>query len=209
MSPLPLPLSLLPFQDKRNRNPNWTDAEIVRFLEMLEEDGHVRDLVANRNKKVFCEIAQRLVNEGADKTWDQCRIKLKNLKSQYRYVKERIPNIDELDMEDDAVVRQLISECQARSISPSSIKHLRFLLRFLNKHKLFTALAVAGDVKNASPIRMGASSGGSTPKLAPKKPVSKDEGISPPASPHPGLRLISSGKQSQVFFATPPTEIGV
>merc|ERR1719167_1696047 len=56
------------FQDKRNRNPNWTDSEIVRFLEMLEEDQHVRDLVANKNKKVFCEIAQRLVNEGCDKT---------------------------------------------------------------------------------------------------------------------------------------------
>ena len=25
--------------------------------------------------------------EGSEKTWDQCRIKLKNLKSQYRYVK--------------------------------------------------------------------------------------------------------------------------
>ena len=50
--------------------------------------------------------------EGAEKTWDQCRIKLKNLKSQYRYVKERIPDIDTLDLEDDNVVRQLISECQ-------------------------------------------------------------------------------------------------
>ncbi len=37
--------------------------------------------------QVFCYVAQRLGAEGADKTWDQCRIKLKNLKSQYRYVK--------------------------------------------------------------------------------------------------------------------------
>ena len=42
----------LTFQDKRNRNPNWTDHEIVRFLEMLQEDESVKDLVANRNKKV-------------------------------------------------------------------------------------------------------------------------------------------------------------
>ncbi len=35
-------------------------------------------------------MAQRLGAEGADKTWDQCRIKLKNLKSQYRYVKVRV-----------------------------------------------------------------------------------------------------------------------
>ena len=44
--------SSLNFQDKRNRNPNWTDHEIVRFLEMLQEDETVKDLVANRNKKV-------------------------------------------------------------------------------------------------------------------------------------------------------------
>ena len=39
------------FNDKRNRNPNWTDHEINRFLEMLQEDDTVKDLVANRNKK--------------------------------------------------------------------------------------------------------------------------------------------------------------
>ena len=44
----------LGFQDKRNRNPNWTDHEINRFLEMLQEDDTVKDLVANRNKKVRC-----------------------------------------------------------------------------------------------------------------------------------------------------------
>ena len=48
------------FQDKRNRNPNWTDHEIVRFLEMLQEDDTVRDLVANRNKKV--SYIQKLSN---------------------------------------------------------------------------------------------------------------------------------------------------
>ena len=43
--------------------------------------------------QVFCYVAQRMTAEGSEKTWDQCRIKLKNLKSQYRYVKDRIPNI--------------------------------------------------------------------------------------------------------------------
>ena len=28
------------------------DPEIIRFLEMLEEDNHVADMVANKNKKV-------------------------------------------------------------------------------------------------------------------------------------------------------------
>lgn len=78
-------------------------------------------------------MARRLSAEGAEKSWDQCRIKLKNLKSQYRYVKERIPSVASLDLEDDEVMRHLVTECQARGISPSSLKHLRYLRRFLAK----------------------------------------------------------------------------
>lgn len=63
--------------------------------------------------------------EGSEKNWDQCRIKLKNLKSQYRYVKDRIPNIDDVDLEQDEILKQLIAECQGRGISPSHIKHLK------------------------------------------------------------------------------------
>ena len=78
--------------------------------------------------------------EGSEKTWDQCRIKLKNLKSQYRYVKDRIPNIDEVDLEDDDVLKQLIAECQGRGISPSNIKHLRFVkmtqINFVSRNQL-------------------------------------------------------------------------
>lgn len=38
--------------DKRNRNPNWTDAEIIRFLEILQEEDTLKDLMAQRNKQV-------------------------------------------------------------------------------------------------------------------------------------------------------------
>jgi len=204
-------------QDKRNRNPNWTDPEIIRFLEMLEEDNHVADMVANKNKKVFSEIAARLVSEGADKTWDQCRIKLKNLKSQYRYVKERIPYIDDLDLDNEDVIKQLLTECQAKAISPSSIKHLKFLLRFLNKLKMMTAMSAAGEIKPS----LASSSGGhqssnsasarsspllSNSRLLPtastvsanlralnKLSGSKDEGVSPPSSPYTAPKIISNG----------------
>ena len=64
-------------------------------------------------------MAQKLRAEGSEKTWDQCRIKLKNLKSQYRYVKERIPNIDEVDLEDEEVLKQLIADCQGMACSIS------------------------------------------------------------------------------------------
>merc|ERR1711997_1000585 len=127
------------FTDKRNRNPNWTDHEVITLLEILQEDHVMQDMGANRNKQVFCYVAQKMKAEGSEKTWDQCRIKLKNLKSQYRYVKDRIPNIDEVDLEDDEVLKQLITECQGRGISPSNIKHLRYLRRFLQKTTDFAA----------------------------------------------------------------------
>ena len=144
-----------------------------------------------------------MCDEGAGKSWDQCRIKLKNLKSQYRYVKERIPNIDQLDLEDDDVVRQLLQECQGRGISPSSIKHLRFLLRFLNKQKQFSRMAGSGhdsslllvnSSSNNSPSTSASGNGTSSTNLtAPpfvKKSAAKEEPVSPPSSPFPGLKIL-------------------
>ena len=42
----------LGFSDKRNRNPNWTDHEIMRFLDILQEEKVLKDLMAQRNKQV-------------------------------------------------------------------------------------------------------------------------------------------------------------
>eukprot|EP00096_Caligus_rogercresseyi_P006482 TRINITY_DN2294_c0_g1_i1.p1 TRINITY_DN2294_c0_g1~~TRINITY_DN2294_c0_g1_i1.p1 ORF type:complete len:322 (-),score=131.11 TRINITY_DN2294_c0_g1_i1:158-1123(-) len=135
-SPRILSSDVLTVSDKRCRNPNWTDHEIIRFLEILQEEDTMKDLMAQRNKQVFCYVAQRLCTEGASKTWDQCRIKLKNLKSQYRYVKDRVPNLDILDLEDDTVVKKLILDCQGRGISSASIKHLKYLKKFISKQNL-------------------------------------------------------------------------
>ena len=41
------------FTDKRNRNPNWTDNEIIRFLEILQEENVMADLASNKNKQVW------------------------------------------------------------------------------------------------------------------------------------------------------------
>jgi len=117
--------------DKRNRNPNWTDAEITRFLMILMEEPVLNDLNAQRNKQVFCYVSRKMAGEGCEKTWDQCRVKLKNLKSQWRYVKDRLPGIEEADLNEEETVRQLMHECQSRGVSPSCIKHLRLLKQFL------------------------------------------------------------------------------
>ena len=42
-----------PTSDKRNRNPNWTDSEITRFLNILMEKPVLHDLNAQRNKQVL------------------------------------------------------------------------------------------------------------------------------------------------------------
>ena len=47
------PLTIDQASDKRNRNPNWTDAEITRFLMILMEEPVLNDLNAQRNKQVF------------------------------------------------------------------------------------------------------------------------------------------------------------
>ena len=42
----------LEFGDKRDRKANWTDHEVISFLEILQEDEAMKDLKANRNKQV-------------------------------------------------------------------------------------------------------------------------------------------------------------
>jgi len=125
------PFMEYPTSDKRNRNPNWTDSEITRFLSILMEKPVLHDLNAQRNKQVFCYVSTKMAGEGCEKSWDQCRVKLKNLKSQWRYVKDRIPGIESADLDDEDVVRTLGQECQSRGVSPSCIKHLRLLKQFL------------------------------------------------------------------------------
>ena len=73
---------------------------------------------------------------------------MKNLKSQYRYVKERIPNIDEVDLEDDEVLKQLIADCQGRGISASHIKHARLVKRFLMKTSSASEAPVTMSFRN-------------------------------------------------------------
>jgi hypothetical protein len=77
--------------------------------------------------QVFTYVSQKMLSEGSEKSWDQCRVKLKNLKSQWRYVRDRVPGIEEADMEDENVVRQVMTDCQNRGVSPTCVKHLRYV----------------------------------------------------------------------------------
>lgn len=52
---------------KRNRNPNWTDGEIIRFLEILSEEEILIDLKANRIKQVLLLVVSLSATSFRDK----------------------------------------------------------------------------------------------------------------------------------------------
>ena len=55
----------------------WSDARVQEQLEG-----------ARRNKTVFLKIAKEMNDMGHQRTWQQCRVKLKNIISKYRKVKD-------------------------------------------------------------------------------------------------------------------------
>jgi hypothetical protein len=77
----------------------------------------------------------------ADKTWDQCRAKLKNLKSQYRYLKDRMPHAANVDLEIGEVVRVLGAEAIGRGVTAATLGHIKRLKRFLGKLNSFKSRA--------------------------------------------------------------------
>ena len=66
----------------------WTDEDVKSLLSVWFEASIQQQLDrAVRNKAVFEEISKRLHQAGIDKDWQQCRAKVKNLKSLYKKVK--------------------------------------------------------------------------------------------------------------------------
>ena len=41
---------------KRNRNPNWTDHEVLNLLEILQEDHVMQDLKGNSKICILCNV---------------------------------------------------------------------------------------------------------------------------------------------------------
>ncbi|KAG9282748.1 hypothetical protein AMEX_G1441 [Astyanax mexicanus] len=64
---------------------NWTEEEVAALLNIWAEDGIQQQLqVSTRNKDVFVQISRRLLQQGVERDWKQCRTKYKNLKYLYR-----------------------------------------------------------------------------------------------------------------------------
>ncbi|XP_062858561.1 multifunctional protein ADE2 [Trichomycterus rosablanca] len=64
---------------------NWSEEEVAALLNIWSEEG-IQDQLqgSTRNKDVFVQISRRLLQQGVERDWKQCRTKYKNLKYLYR-----------------------------------------------------------------------------------------------------------------------------
>ena len=67
----------------------WTDEHVKALISVWAEANIQQQLDgAVRNKSVFQEISKRLCETGVEKDWEQCRAKVKNLKTAYKKVND-------------------------------------------------------------------------------------------------------------------------
>ncbi|KAI4892529.1 hypothetical protein NFI96_024697 [Prochilodus magdalenae] len=88
--PTTSPMSRMPSDDPNvitvhDSGRNWTEEEVAALLNIWAEEGIQQQLqVSTRNKDVFVQISRRLLQQGVERDWKQCRTKYKNLKYLYR-----------------------------------------------------------------------------------------------------------------------------
>ncbi|KAM9801760.1 uncharacterized protein LOC133159784 [Syngnathus typhle] len=66
----------------------WSVSEVTQFLMLVADEKIQVELDGTRNEKVYRELAQRMASFGYNRTFRQCREKLKKLKSDYRAIKD-------------------------------------------------------------------------------------------------------------------------
>ena len=71
-----------------SRGVFWSDDEVKALLAIWGEDKVQEELdVAVRNKVISVGIAKKMRELGYERDWQQCKVKIKNLKSIYRDIK--------------------------------------------------------------------------------------------------------------------------
>ncbi|KAK0149543.1 Zinc finger and SCAN domain-containing protein 29 [Merluccius polli] len=67
----------------------WSTQEVQTFLGIIGDAQIQRELDGSvRNEKVFQSVSQRMASLGYQRTSDQCRIKCKKLRAEYRKIKD-------------------------------------------------------------------------------------------------------------------------
>ena len=72
-----------------SRGSSWSDNEVRALISIWGEDRIQEELDgAVRNQAIFNSIAKKMEEKGYVRDWQQCRNKIKNLKKEYRQIKD-------------------------------------------------------------------------------------------------------------------------
>ena len=72
-----------------SRGSSWSDNEVRALISIWGEDRIQEELDgAVRNQAIFNSIAKKMEEKGYDRDWQQRRNKIKNLKKEYRQIKD-------------------------------------------------------------------------------------------------------------------------
>ena len=72
-----------------SRGSYWSDNEVRALIAIWGESRVQEELDgAVRNQAIFSNIAKKMHEKGFDRDWLQCRHKIKNLKKEYRQIKD-------------------------------------------------------------------------------------------------------------------------
>ena len=67
----------------------WTDEEVKALISIWGDSKIQQELDgAVRNKAIYTTIAKKMQENGHDRDWQQCKTKIKNLKRDYKVVKD-------------------------------------------------------------------------------------------------------------------------
>lgn len=73
----------------------WGNAEVMTFLSLVAEDGIQRELNrVVRNERVFQQLSNAMAARGFPRSSNQCRVKLKKLRCEYRANKNHASGTD-------------------------------------------------------------------------------------------------------------------
>ena len=70
---------------------SWSRSETLKLIEIRSEDNIQAQLEGcHRNREVYTRISRRMNEVGFQRTFEQCREKVKKLKKEYRRIKDRL-----------------------------------------------------------------------------------------------------------------------
>ena len=72
-----------------SRGSSWSDAEVTALISVWG-DADIQEQLdgATRNRSIYEKISKKLHESGIERDWQQCKAKIKNLKQDYKKIKD-------------------------------------------------------------------------------------------------------------------------